>query len=498
MRLGVWTVGSPAHSEEILCYCAGLAIEVDEWRLAGLAAYQAQSLHLARQGDPAQWGLPMLPGLEVAGHQFNLVRHVPLRSRNVILRRLEPEDQPFLLELFGNPRFLSQYSRPAHGCVESRVYQLLENHHPFPKRVGMWNWLVCDAQGRQIGLLEISSLNFYQGSAELALGFKHSRFGTLAAEAYLFAAFIAFHHLDLQILTSQVYADNAHSNQLVVRVKMQREYAVDAMVTDKATGSKVGLTTYAMLRDEFRQWPLARRVAKHLGFTTAPDLLLANADTIAREIVGRGVHWRKFPPLPPTHVDVPAAGTSKPQPFPFQPLPATIEDAHLRLRRPAEQDAATVRAWFHQQGFMKLLPNHWRLDDPDALLADVCLDDPGRQLWLVEPKQSGCAEGIIGIELQNDTPILFLLAGFTDTIKPHHALRALLRLRHTVQEHYRAARIYFKVDDAELIGHGGRPRHNWYRRGTQRHYRPMNSPPTTRCELAVYEWHSAAERRGSG
>jgi RimJ/RimL family protein N-acetyltransferase len=222
LRLGVWTAGSPAHSEEVLCYCAGLAVEVDEWRLAGLAAYQAQRLHLARQGDPARWGLPMLPGLEVAGHQFNLVRHVPLRSRNVVLRRLEPEDRPFLLELFGNPRFLSQYSRPAHGRVESRIFQLLDNHHPFPKRVGAWNWLVCDAHGRQIGLLEISSLNFYQGSAELALGFKHSRFGTLAAEAYLFAACIAFHHLDLQVLACQVYADNTYSNQLVVRTKMQK------------------------------------------------------------------------------------------------------------------------------------------------------------------------------------------------------------------------------------------------------------------------------------
>jgi hypothetical protein len=267
------------------------------------------------------------------------------------------------------------------------------------------------------------------------------------------------------------------------------------MVLDKATGSKVGLTTYATLRDEFRQWPLIGRVAGHLGLTTIPDLLLADADDIAREIVGRGVHWRQFPPLPPIHCDVPAAGVSSALSFPFQSLPAIIEDAHLRLRRPTEQDAATVRAWLHQPGFMKLLPNHWQFDDPETLLADVCLDDPGRQLWLVEPKQSGAAEGIIGIELQNDTPIAFLLAGFADTIKPLHALRALLRLRHTVHEHYRAAKIYFKVDIAELMGHGGRQRHEWTRRGTQRHYRPMNAPPTTRCELAVYEWHSVAERR---
>ena len=42
LRLEVWTPNSPWNTEDMLIYCAGLAADVGECQLAGLAAYQAQ------------------------------------------------------------------------------------------------------------------------------------------------------------------------------------------------------------------------------------------------------------------------------------------------------------------------------------------------------------------------------------------------------------------------------------------------------------------------
>ncbi|MEW6647529.1 MAG: GNAT family protein [Pseudomonadota bacterium] len=485
LKYQLWTPGTSWHHEEVLCYVAQLAAELGEYRLAGLAAYQAQWLHKQATGQTEAWGLPILPGLEIAGHQFNITRYIPLRSQNLMFRSPDEGDRNFLLDLFSDAQFRRQYSRPAQEAVAWRVFHILDNHNPFPKWSTEWNWIVCDKRGEPIGLMELNALNFYQGSADLALGFRHSRFGTLGAEAYLMAAFIAFHHLDLQRLTTHVYTDNEHSNHLVARVKMEREYSIEKLVQDRETGEWVGLTTYSMLRDEFRQWPLMQRVAQRLDFSTVPDLLRGRIHAIANEIITRGPAWRVFPPEPLRYTEEPPTQPKKSAPLP-QALPAVLADRFVRLRRPDERDSTLILDWLQQAAFMKLLPENRIMDNPAALMADTHLGDPTLQLWLVEPTRIGTPQGLIGIELVNRVPVLFLLAGFTPAIRTRDAIRALKLLRHTVQRHYPDASCYGKLSglDDWLAVLNEHPDFSF--QGTQRHYRHVAG--NERGKLSVFTW----------
>ncbi|MBU0752940.1 MAG: GNAT family N-acetyltransferase [Gammaproteobacteria bacterium] len=498
LRLQVWTQTSPWHCKDVLCYCAQLAASVGEWRLAGLAAYQAQRLHLTASGEAARWGLPMLPGLEVAARQFNLVRHVPLRSKNVLLRRPEAGDRDFLTSMFSDPAFMRLYCRPAYGRVEWRVYHLIRGDQQCPQARDPWAWIVCNSHGEPLGLMELTPPNYFQGSADLALGFHQAHFGTLAAEAYVLGAFIAFHHLDLVRVTGHVYGDNHHSGKLDSRMGMVPEYTVEGMVGDALTGEDVAVTVYSMLRDEFSQWPRVKRIVRHFFSPTAPDLLLDQIDALSKQIVALGPSWRLFPPPAVPMIVRPASPDTREERDKdtqgqtlAESLPAQLDGRRVRLRALQKEDEDVVTEWLGRDDFFVACPHYFDiLDDLGALLGRYLARSRELRLWLIEELSHGgdapAPIGLIGLEFHNDRPLVFVVAGFVSSASYRPVRQAWRLIQQAIVERFPGAMVYAKTP-LDSAGHALLSRsRNWQSCGIERGFRVGESRQPR--DMALFRW----------
>lgn len=492
LRLGAWTPGSQWHREEVLIYAARVAAAVLEYKLAGLAAYQAQRLHLAAAGRQGAWGLPLLPGLERVLAIDNLVRHVPLRSRNVRLRRPSVADRAFLLQLFGDPAFARQYCRPAQGIHEWIVYSLLESAQRGPQVGDPWAWVVCDRADQPVGILELSGLDLYQGSADLSVGLIPAAQGSLGVEVVALGGCIAFHHLNLRRLTWHVYGDNPRPHGMAARLGMTEEYCLERMLRDAETGEPVTLTIYAMLRDESRHWPITRRLFSRALPASAPDLLQARGCALAQQITDEPTRWNQFPPRSRPYIPAPETPRSAPAPEPA-PLPAEIRGKRVRLRPPTPDDQGLLRQWFESESFLHCYPRRLRMTaDWEQAKAHIGAAAGGLQFWIVERASAAGGHalplGVFGLERQGAAPVLFLLAGFTEQAGSASVLEGGLLLEAAMQQNLPDHRLYIKA-----VSGGACAR--WLRRryracGIERHFRLISREY---AELEVFCGHRPLE-----
>lgn len=488
LRHQVWTPGTPWHQEEALLWCADRAAAIGEYQLAGLAAYQAQHLHLAAQGQRHQWGLPDLPGLDVASKQFNLVRYTALRSKNVLLRRPSVADRDFLLELFNDEGFTQLYSRPAGRNVEGRVYALIKDDRLCPTPRTPWAWMVCDTQGVAQGIVELSGLNPFQRSVDLALGVRNRRVGSAAAEAFLMGLFIAFHHLNLEQVTFHVYADNQNARELIAHLGMSLDYALDGLVFDTPSNRYVALARYSILRKEAVSWPPFRRVVRRYFPATEPDLLWPHAESLAAAIVHEGASWNVFPPRSFPVVPEPAKPEPQRQTEPeVEPYPTCLEGRRVTLKA-ALDEPGRLADWMKTKGFVSLFPHHLGLDaDANDIAAQLGNGRGMTMLWSVEDKAHGQLIGFVGVEHLNRHPALFAIAGFDKQASPRAALESVRLLREKVLNLFPSARLYFKIPrDALVVEHLGK-RTCIQQRGIQRHVR-RSTDNEDRIDLLVFEW----------
>ena len=354
LKLGAWTPGSAWHRPEVLVIAAQLATNVNEYRLAGLAAYQAQRLHLAAIGAEDQWSLPVLPGLEVAARRFNLVRYIPLVSRSLQLRRPRVSDRTFLLQMFRDPDFRRRYSLPVFGLEERRVHRIIERDGRAPLEDSAWAWIIAGQDDQPLGLIEFTELDFRLGNVDLAMGLRDSNFSTVAFEAFCLGLSLAFHHLSMKRVTGHVYDDNALSSRLHEHMGSVREFSMDGLVTDPETGRALPMTIYSMTPDEALASPWFARINRFLPAST-PDLLRDRIDQIAEEILTQGPRWRISPPRKLPNVPVPPALSNPPVSAMLAP-PAHIPGRRVDLRPVVETDRDALRAWLGTPGFIRVYP----------------------------------------------------------------------------------------------------------------------------------------------
>lgn len=492
LRLGAWDPGSQWHSEQVLTFAARVAASVLEYKLAGLAAYQAQHLHVGAAGQHGTWGLPILPGLEKAARAYNLVRYIPLRSRNVTLRKPCVGDREFLLQLFGDSTFVRQYCRPAQGYHQWIVHSLLESAQRCPQVGDPWAWVVCDRDDKPVGILELSEPDFYQGSVDLSVGLTPAAQGLLGVEVVALGACIAFHHLNLRRITWHVYGDNPSPHGMAARLGMTEEYCLERMLRDAETGEPVTLTIYAMLRDEFRHWPITRRFFSRALPESAPDLLQTDVGTLAQQITDEPTRWNQFPPRSRPYIPAPETPRSAPAPEPA-PLPAEIRGKRVRLRPPTPDDQGLLQQWFESESFLHCYPRRLRMTaDWEQAKAHIGTAAGGLQFWIVERASAAGGHalplGVFGLERQGAAPVLFLLAGFTEQAGSASVLEGGLLLEAAMQQNLPDHRLYIKA-----VSGGACAR--WLRRryracGIERHFRLISREY---AELEVFCGHRPLE-----
>lgn len=444
LRLGVWTPGSAWHRVEVLVAAAQLAAEVNEYRLAGLAAYQAQRLYLSANGTEDQCGLPVLPGLEVAARRFNLARYIPLVSRNVQLRRPRLSDREFLLRMFRDPDFRQRYSQPVLGQEEYRVYRIIERDGRAPQEDSAWAWIIADLDDQPLGLVEFTELDFELGNVDLAMGLSQPNFSTVAFEAFCLALSLAFHHLGMQRVTGHVYDDNVLSGRLHAHMGSVREFSIDGLATEPETGRPMPMTIYSMTPDEARISPWLARINRFLPVST-PDLLLDRIDQITDEILTQGPRWKIFPPrvlprLPESPVAPDMAVASMHMPA------ASIVGRRVHLRRLVPTDAEILGTWLSTPGFIQIFPNGIDAKmGAEAFTRLVGSESAGIRLWLVEEKRGRRLLGCIGFKFESQLPVLLGLVGFAPSVSQRHIIESWRLLHEALFACYPEARLYLKL-----------------------------------------------------
>ncbi|MDZ4097582.1 MAG: GNAT family N-acetyltransferase [Methylophilaceae bacterium] len=445
LRLGVWTSGSDWHRLQVLVAAAQLATEVNEYRLAGLAAYQAQRMYLAANGPLDQWGLPVLPGLEVAARRFNLVRYIPLVSRNVQLRRPRVSDHTFLLQMFRDPDFRQRYSRPVFGMEERRVHRIIERDGRAPLDDSAWVWIIADLNDQPLGLVELTELDFRLGNVDLAMGLRDNNFSTVAFEAFCLGLSVAFHHLGMKRVTGHVYDDNALSSRLHAHMGSVREFSMDGLVTDSESGRALPMTVYSMTPDEARASPWLVRLNRFLPAST-PDLLRDSIDQIAGDILALGPRWCSTPPRVPPRVPEPPAATSNMSATPMPLPPEHLAGRRVALRPIGPTDRDTFELWLNTPGFIKASPAGIDAETGIEGLGESLGSEPGNiLLWLVQEKGSQRQLGCIGVKIENRLPVLIGLAGFDQNASRYHIIESWRLLRSALFRSYPEARLYLKL-----------------------------------------------------
>ena len=447
LRWDIWTPGTPWHLQEVLICCAQLAVKVNEYRLAGLAAYQAQRLHLAEIGAEDQWGLPDLPGLEVASRRFNLVRYTPVKSRNLQLRQPRVSDREFLMKMFLDPEFARRYSRPVVGHEASRVHALIKGDQRSPQADTAWAWMIASTSDEPLGLIELNKPDFALGNVDLAMGLHQPRFSTTAMEAFCLGLSMAFHHLGMRRVTGHVYGDNPLSHRLHQHMGSVKEYTLEGYVRDLQTGHPIPLTVYSMTPEEARASPWFPRIRAFLP-KSAPDLLLDQLEPVSAGIVVQGPRWAEFPPK-----KLPAIPEAPPPPdrsFTSLPLPpASLDGRRVKLRFPMPEDESCLLEWINTPGLMKAYPDAFDPGMDMQAMRERLGTAPGQVLlWIVEEKPQGRRIGLVGLEFKNTLPVLFGFTGFVDSASLHQILESWRLVKKTVSASYPDARLYLKIPAA--------------------------------------------------
>lgn len=488
LRLGVWTPGSAWHLVEVLVAAAQLAAEVNEYRLAGLAAYQAQRLYLSANGTEDQCGLPVLPGLEVAARRFNLARYIPLVSRNVQLRRPRLSDREFLLRMFHDPDFRQRYSQPVLGQEEYRVYRIIERDGRAPQEDSAWAWIIADLDDQLLGLVELTKLDFELGNVDLAMGLSQPNFSTVAFEAFCLGLSLAFHHLGMQRVTGHVYDDNVLSSRLHAHMGSVREFSIDGFATEPETGRPMPMTIYSMTPDEARISPWLARINRFLPAST-PDLLLDRIGHITEEILTIGPRWDRFPPTVLPSVPEPPAPVPCVLPTAASDPPRDITGRRVDLRHVVISDLTNLYAQISVPGFIKAYPPGINMDKGAEALRKLLGNEPGKiLLWLVEEKHQRQHVGCIGFKIENRVPVLFGLAGFNDRASRRVIFESWSLLRDIIFSCYPGAMLYLKLPVASDWNALFENSRRFRRHGTERNQHFTGYPDAT--DLNVFRLSS--------
>lgn len=146
----------------------------------------------------------------------------PLRGGCVTLRRLRATDADVYRAWYADAAFARRFNRqpPWTGDLANALARA--GALP-PLDLGLVTWMVCDREGRSLGLASLSSLDLAHARAEFALGFAAEPVGVHAVSATLLVYDFAFFRVGLNKLYTFVYADNERARLASRRIGLVEE-----------------------------------------------------------------------------------------------------------------------------------------------------------------------------------------------------------------------------------------------------------------------------------
>lgn len=277
-KLGITWQRQQRYNEAIRCLQTALSLQADypeaQYHL-GLAlqesgqiaaAYQCYRQLLASHPEDAsaQRGL-----LEVDPAWL-----MPLTGKSIVLRRFEESDSDFLSQSYATEAFMRFYHHYLPRQLSSQQLaaklSIQATTHPYQHKAIDWIiWRsVAGRPTKAIGIANLVDIQFAHRRAEFLLGIPASadRSHYAAVEASLLVMDFAFNQVQLNKLTSYVYASNPLAQKNTEALGFSREGYLEAQILHLASGEMLDLYVNGLTVAAFRRNArLARLSLKLLG-----------------------------------------------------------------------------------------------------------------------------------------------------------------------------------------------------------------------------------------
>lgn len=197
---------------------------------------------------------------------------VPLEGKSLSLRPHREDDAPYLQRCFNDHAFMERYNIfiPRNQSLDALRQQIRENARRHPYFTQRIDWIIERKRDqRPIGLAALADIQFKHRRAEFLVGIpdKQQRHGGASLEASLLVFDFAFNKVQLNKLTSAVYASNpsAQHNTLALGFT-QESYLRDHIYLPNSEGGGEYLDMYGngMLEEDYRSNKRLARLARRM------------------------------------------------------------------------------------------------------------------------------------------------------------------------------------------------------------------------------------------
>ena len=348
-------------------------------------------------------------------------------------------DRGFLISLFGDKEFINSYSIRTVDA-EIRAHKIISRTENDPQLDNAWNWIVTNRNNEPIGIVELPNLDFFNQSTDLMLGFPGHRNSPFIGEAFLLILGILFHHLGLRRITTRVYGHNSISLSTMLKLGFKTEAILLDEVVSPATGARVTLHVFGLLRDEAMSNPVFLRIGQQLIGAHYPDVLSTVAPQWSAQLMEKTPWWREFPPKSSQHASPPLSNPTKR--FELGGSLTRVNSLRdFRLAPITEDHRGTLHQWFNDQSFIQ---RYWRSpqvteENISTMIAEMSpsTGSGDNMYWIAENCASQQALGLICLlHIDRDQRTAELKTGFTDSVPPEKALQEAVLIALSIAFNY--------------------------------------------------------------
>lgn len=211
---------------------------------------EAADLLRAEHEKMADSAAPVPAALHHAIQDMELRWWEPLRADSVLIRRLRPDDAPFLRELFADREFMRGYNLNQ-GTTEDDIRRYLELAQMPPRHGGRLDWLLCDPDDRPVGIAALIQLDLENRTAVAMFGFRPVGQGLKKLRTAAAIIDFAFSRLRLHKLSSHVYANHAAAQKFTLELGFRQEGLLREQVSAGPGMGRLDLYVNGLLRQEF-------------------------------------------------------------------------------------------------------------------------------------------------------------------------------------------------------------------------------------------------------
>jgi len=193
----------------------------------------------------------------------------PLQGKKLFLRRYEAEDAAYIHHCHQNDVFMRQYNQyiPRNQPIDDLAAKLSQTQAQHPCQTKTVDWVIIRKNTNQpVGIANLVDINFPHRRAEFLIGLPNPEdhaHGT-ALEATLMILEYAFNRVQLNKLTTNVYATNAYSQENTLALGFIQESYLREHLFNPVDGKFLDVYGNGMTLSNFRSNQRIARLSRRL------------------------------------------------------------------------------------------------------------------------------------------------------------------------------------------------------------------------------------------